>query len=367
MKVFLCYPSEVEPTAREVKAFAGSVDVDCWFDKDSLIAGEDWDRSRRLALEQADVVLVLCAAATTQRSGVYQRELNEALRLSADRRLGTVHIIPLRVENCELPPELKRLQYVDHFDPAWRRKVATGLARACGEIGEPVPPPLAVASAQPDEGGIVPRSISEEREAGTLNVHWLQYTLEGDYWDFVNGVIRSHALGGLFEARRHLAEWWQPTGSNWEMHISEFHRKGELVSLTIGSYSYFSGAAHPNHGISTINVLGADAGIVSAGDLFNHNPAALAFLTDYVNLDLRRQAIDTGETVDISHYAETYGWDLYGQYGFNEAGMQLNLSSMSGLPHVLGYYDVYVPWHSVRQFLSPVICSVLLGVDKVSA
>jgi hypothetical protein len=37
--------------------------------------------------------------------------------------------------------------------------------------------------------------------------------MAGDYWDFVNGVIRSRGLGGLYEVRRHLAEWWQPTGS----------------------------------------------------------------------------------------------------------------------------------------------------------
>lgn len=366
MKVFLCYPSEVEGTAREVKAFVRSVDIECWFDKDSLVAGEDWDRSRRIALEQADVVLVLCAAATTQRNGVYQRELNEALRLSEDRRVGTVYILPLRIEDCPLPPELRRLQYVDHFDPAWRRKVAAGLAKACDDAREPVPPPLSVAAAQPDEGGIATRSISEKRTAGTLDVDWIQYASDGDYWDFVNGVIRSRALGGLYEARRHLAEWWQPTGSSWELHISEFHRKGELVSLTVGSYSYFSGAAYPNHGVSTINLLGPEAGIVSAGDLFDHDPAALAFLTDYVNLDLRRQAAGTGETLDISDYAQTYGWELYGQYGFNEAGMQLNLSSMSGLPHALGYFDVYVPWSSVQQFLSPVVRRVLLGVGEVA-
>ena len=88
LKTFLCYPSEAEKSAREVTGFVRSVGIDCWFDKDSLVAGEDWDRSRRDALQDADVVLVLCSSVTTGRNGVYQREINEALQLSADRRLG---------------------------------------------------------------------------------------------------------------------------------------------------------------------------------------------------------------------------------------------------------------------------------------
>ena len=350
MKVFLCYPSEVEAIAQEVKNFIRSTGIECWFDKDSLIAGQDWDRSRRIALEQASVVVVLCSSATNSRNGVYQRELNEALELTADRRIGTVHIIPLRTEQIPLPPELNRLQYVDHFDPAWRRKVAAGLAKACDEAEEQVPTQLVVAAAQPDEGGVVPRSVHEERAAGTLAVDWIEYALEGDYWNFVNGVIRSRALGGLYSARRQLEEWWKPEGSSWELTISEFHRKGELVSLTFGSFSYFSGAAHPNHGIATINMMGPDAGIMSAEDLFDSSPAALSFITDFVNLDLRRQAAGSEELVDVSPYAETYGWGLYEHFSFNEAGMQLNLSAMSGLPHALGYFDVYVPWRSVAGF-----------------
>lgn len=124
MKAFLSYPSEHVVIAREIKSFIRSTGVACWFDKDDLVAGEDWDRARGLALREADVIVVLCAAQTTERNGVYQREINEALSLRNDRRLGVVYIIPVRIEEAPLPPELSRLQYVDYFEPSWRRKFA---------------------------------------------------------------------------------------------------------------------------------------------------------------------------------------------------------------------------------------------------
>ena len=225
MKVFLSYPSEHPATAREVATFIRSTGVDCWFDKDDLVAGEDWDRARNLALKGADVVVILCASQTTERNGVYQREINEALRALDDRRLGVVYIIPVRIEDAPLPPELSRLQYVDYFDGSWRRRFAVGLARAVVEKGETPPAALEVAAALPDEGGTLPHEITEERPDGTLNVTWLTYTMDGEYWDFVNGVIRTKALGGLYEARRHFEEWEGTSGSDWELHVSEHYRK----------------------------------------------------------------------------------------------------------------------------------------------
>lgn len=358
MKAFLCYPSEHLEAALEVKSFIKSVGIECWFDKDSLVAGEDWDRARSLALQAADVVVVLCASQTNERNGVYQRELNEAIRLLDDKRVGIVYLIPLRLEKVPLPPELTRQQYVDHFDPAWRRLLAAGLARAVEQAGEAPPPSLQVAAAQPDEGNRVPREVSEERPEGTIAVEWFKYTLGGDYWEFVNGLIASRALGALYEARRQFKEWWKP-GSDCYVQITEYHRKGQLVSLVIGSSSYFAGAAHPNHNTETINVLGEEGGVVKAGDLFDHSTESRAFLNDYVNLDLKRQ-YPLEKMIDMSRYMETYGWEFYDQFSFSDTGMQLNFGPASGLPHVFGFLEVYVPWQHVGQFLAPVARHILL-------
>lgn len=206
MKVFLSYPSEHLEVALEIKNFVRSVGIECWFDKDSLVAGEDWDRARRKGLVEADVVLLLCAAQTTARNGVYQREINEAIELLKDRRLGTIYIVPLRIEDAPLPAELSRFQYVDHFDAAWRRKLAVGLARATTEKGEDLPAALAVAATQSEEGGSISHAILEDRPEGSYELNWFTYTMEGEYWDFVNGVIRSKALGGLYETRRQMAD-----------------------------------------------------------------------------------------------------------------------------------------------------------------
>lgn len=359
MKVFLSYPSEHEQSAREVKDFVRAVGVDCWFDKDSIAPGLEWERERALAQADADFFLVLCATQTTGRDGVYQREINQALRQLNDKRLGTIYILPMRLEEIDLPPELARFQYVDFFSSGWRQRLAAGLLRAVADRSEFIPPMLQVAATAPDEGGFIKRELKEDHPRWDLEASWPQYELPGQYWQFVNAVILKEAVGGFYESRRRMAEWVNDRHSSWELHITEFHRRDQLVSLTLGHFEYYGGAAHPNHGIRTINILGEDAGVVPVEELFD-SPEALSFLHKYVTLDLHRQYLGSSESLDLTHYQKMYDWELYRQYSFNEAGMRVNLSSYSGLPHVLGYHEVYVPWVHIGHLLAPVAKRILL-------
>jgi TIR domain len=360
MKVFLSYPSEHLEKAHEVYKFVRSVGVDCWFDREDIIGGQEWGLALKIGQSEADLTLILCAAQTTGRNGVHQREIKVALAALEDKREGTIGIVPLRLEKVEVPDALKKFQRVDYFESHWKRKLAASLKQAVIEAGEEIPSALSVAAAQSDEGGITPHTLVDERTAGTLEVTWFSYTQGGEYWNFVNGVIASTALGGLYEARRNFEEWDQPSGAFWELNVSEFYRKDQFVSLVIAGSNYFSGAAHPNSGIETLNILGEEGGIMSACDFFDPSGDGLEFLMDYANLDLKRQFLGTEYSIDLSQYVETYGWSLFDQYNFNETGMQLNFSSACGLPHVMGSQEVYLPWEHAKQFLAPVARKILL-------
>lgn len=361
VKAFICYPSEHPDDAREVAGFLKAVGVDRWFDKDSIAAGEDWDRTRKVALADADLVVVLCASQTISRDGVYQREINEALELARDRRPGGVFIIPLRLEKVDLPPELSRLQYVDKWEPAWRRKLAAGLVHASEGLSEPAAEPLRVAAAEPDEGGVLQRELHLEDGAGQIDATWIQYEASGDYWDYVNGLITARALGASYSARRQFAERDRSGSSYLEYGVSEFNRKGDLVSLVIGSSSFYAGAAHPNNLIETLNVMGPRAGTLTVAELFGHSSEGLGFLAEYTAADLRRQHVGTGQQAPDAWFPDgDAAWRPFEQFGFNEAGMIINLSAASGLPHVFGVLDVYIPWHQAEPFLTPVAKRVVL-------
>jgi len=78
------------------------------------------------AVEAADVVLVCLSQKSVSKEGYVQRELRFALDIAMEKPEEVIFVIPLRLDECELPRKLRSWQYVDYFpagnrDGAYRR------------------------------------------------------------------------------------------------------------------------------------------------------------------------------------------------------------------------------------------------------
>lgn len=353
MKIFLSYPSERLEDAKTVYRFVRSVDLECWWDKENLIGGQDWNRERRDAQAAADIIILICSEETTGRNGVIQREINEALDASRDRRPDQIYVVPLRTAAIDLPTEITRYQYIDIFQSGWRTKLAITLKKALEQRGLVASSKLKVAASTSVSGNKTDVLCEEKDDHGDRSVSFFRYDEEGEYWDYVNSEITSIAIGGYYESRRHMLDWGSALGeSYWELGITEFHRFGELISLVVGCSSYFSGAAHPNHAVTTMNIFGPHCGKICIRDLFEDSRKALTILKEYSEFDLKRQSIESSsEAVSILDYVETYEWHLFENFNVNERGMVIHFSAASGIPHALGVFDIYIPWEGVSSFL----------------
>src|ERR1700693_2323421 len=120
MEVFLSYPSERLSVARSVYEFLRSLDVDVWFDKESLVPGQDWDRERADAQSRADLTVLICSPETFERGGIIQREVKTILALMNDKPLGKIYLVSMRTEEIGFPPELARYHWIDYFSPDWQ-------------------------------------------------------------------------------------------------------------------------------------------------------------------------------------------------------------------------------------------------------
>lgn len=99
MRTFLSYPSERLDDAYRIFEFMQELGIDIWFDKVSLVAGQDWDRERSNAQKASDLTFLICSRETVSRTGVIQREIKDILRRLEDQPLGDIFLIPLRVED----------------------------------------------------------------------------------------------------------------------------------------------------------------------------------------------------------------------------------------------------------------------------
>ena len=127
LRVFLCHASQDKPIVRELyqRLLAAPYGddmgwIDPWLDEEKLLPGQDWNIEIEKAVEAADVVIVCLSNTSVSKEGYIQRELKFVLDIALEKPGGTIFVIPLRLDDCELPRQLRSWQAVDYF-PAERQ------------------------------------------------------------------------------------------------------------------------------------------------------------------------------------------------------------------------------------------------------
>lgn len=124
LSVFLCHSSVDKPAVRELyKSLLAEGWIDPWLDEEKLLPGQDWNVEIEKAVENTDVAIVCLSKESVARAGYLQRELKKVLDIADEQPEGTIFLIPVRLNSCEVPRRLTPWEYVDYF-PKLQRKVA---------------------------------------------------------------------------------------------------------------------------------------------------------------------------------------------------------------------------------------------------
>lgn len=341
MKLFLSYPSEKLYIAKEIHAFFKSASIECWFDKEDLVGATKWDRRRKKALKDADLTVILCSHETISKRGVYQREINEAIEKEKDYPIDQTGILPIKLEDVALPPELSDLQWIEYFKPDWRKKIAVAILDRLPETEKQKLTTLIAI-----KNGTARDDLEEvfqiDKHPAELDFRWFRYKIPGDYWRYVNSNIESIATGYLYEFKKYLNE--DCNGREfYELGVTESFRSNELISISFGHFRYYGGA-YPSHGVTTLNFWGNEIGKVAIDELFEYNDDTLNYIKQYILNDFVPENDDEPSPKDAIKNIGNYGWPSIAQYTFNSRFLILHFSEFAGLPHVMGYSQVLIPW-----------------------
>jgi hypothetical protein len=120
VKVFISYAHEdYEAALRFYRELNALNDIEPWLDKECLQPGMRWRPAIRKAIREADFFVALLSNRTGLRRGFINTELNQALEILQEFPEGQIFIVPVRLDNCDLPHhDLREIQYVDFF-PDW--------------------------------------------------------------------------------------------------------------------------------------------------------------------------------------------------------------------------------------------------------
>jgi hypothetical protein len=114
-KVFISYAREDLDTAKKLYADLEQQGFEPWLDEKNLLAGQNWREFIPHEIEKSAYVLLLLSDRAIQKRGFVQAEQNLALEIAKEFPGFDIFVIPVRLNDCEIPFRLKDINFTDLF------------------------------------------------------------------------------------------------------------------------------------------------------------------------------------------------------------------------------------------------------------
>lgn len=114
--VFISYAREDFQAASEIYDNLAAQGYTIWMDKKSLIPGQEWELEIEQAIRNSDVFVACLSNHSVNKTGYVQAELKKALKVAELMPEGKIFIIPVRLDDCQVPHKLESLHWMDYFE-----------------------------------------------------------------------------------------------------------------------------------------------------------------------------------------------------------------------------------------------------------
>lgn len=115
---FVSYSHSDKAKVQELLTRLERAGVGYWIDKNRLPPGAHFDLEISAKIRNCRYFLACLSSASATRDGYVHKELDLAVDAAKRKPQGTVYIVPVRLDDCELPPSLRHLTRADLFGNA---------------------------------------------------------------------------------------------------------------------------------------------------------------------------------------------------------------------------------------------------------
>jgi len=131
LQVFLLYSRGDRQAVRRLYSRMVKAGAKAWLDEKNILPGQDWQAEIRKAIYRSDIVIVCLSRQFNKQGGYRHEELRIALEKANSLPGEQIFIIPVRLEECDMPEPLCRWQRIDLFTADGYKKLLNVLQRQC--------------------------------------------------------------------------------------------------------------------------------------------------------------------------------------------------------------------------------------------
>ena len=122
VRIFISYAREDQERAREIHRRLTERGYKPWLDEEDLLPGQDFRLVIEKSLTSSDFVIICLSKNSVAKRSFFQREIKYALDKLQEMRPEDIFVIPARLDDCEMPEELKDRHWVNPFEErGWER------------------------------------------------------------------------------------------------------------------------------------------------------------------------------------------------------------------------------------------------------
>lgn len=114
--VFISHASEDNSAAKRLTKRLKDDGFAPWLDLERLLPGQDWNLEIEKAMRESEAILLCFSKESVAKESYIQKEYKRAMRIQEEKPEGTIFVIPVRLDECELPFYLRDIQWVDYPD-----------------------------------------------------------------------------------------------------------------------------------------------------------------------------------------------------------------------------------------------------------
>jgi len=131
LSAFLCHSSGDKKAVRALYHRLVADGIKPWLDEEDLLPGQRWQMEIPRAVRNSDVAIVCLSKSSIAKTGFVQNEMKFVLDAADAQPEGTIYLIPLRLEECDVPERLQPYQWVNMYEENGYNKLMRSLmARA---------------------------------------------------------------------------------------------------------------------------------------------------------------------------------------------------------------------------------------------
>ena len=126
-KVFIIYSHKDRDSARKLTNDLKEMGYNPWLDEQEIVPGQNWTKTVYQAIENSSVALYLSSKNTEDQGGFAFKEMKAAREVLRAGQESQSPIIPIYLEESELPKELSEIHAVKLFEKNGMEQLDKGL------------------------------------------------------------------------------------------------------------------------------------------------------------------------------------------------------------------------------------------------